>query len=81
LKAQSPHLKVLLAVGGWDHGSGPFSDMVADNDLRQKFVSGILEVTPIRRIRFRVKLLKCLLLELKRFGQRVTHLALVHSKR
>jgi len=49
LKAQSPHLKVLLAVGGWDHGSGPFSDMVADNDLRQKFVSTSVAFLKSRR--------------------------------
>ena len=49
LKAQSPHLKVLLAVGGWDHGSGPFSNMVADNDLRQKFVSTSVAFLKSRR--------------------------------
>lgn len=31
-------LKVLLAVGGWNFGSGPFSDMVHDERLRHEFV-------------------------------------------
>ena len=31
-------IKVLLAVGGWNFGSGPFSDMVADDRLRKEFV-------------------------------------------
>jgi len=39
LKKANPSLKVMLAVGGWNFGSGPFSDMVTDQALRQKFVS------------------------------------------
>jgi GH18 family chitinase len=31
-------LKVLLAVGGWNFGSQPFSDMVGDERLRKAFV-------------------------------------------
>ncbi len=38
LKKINPKLKVMLAVGGWNLGSGPFSDMVTDQTLRQKFV-------------------------------------------
>lgn len=38
LKNKNQNLKVLLAVGGWNFGSGPFSDMVADENLRQDFV-------------------------------------------
>jgi len=39
LKKANSSLKVMLAVGGWNFGSGPFSDMVTDQALRQKFVS------------------------------------------
>ena len=35
LKDQKPSLKVLLSIGGW--GSGRFSEMAADNDLRRDF--------------------------------------------
>jgi len=38
LKKVNPSLKVMLAVGGWNVGSGLFSDMVTDQALRQKFV-------------------------------------------
>ena len=38
LKTKNQNLKVLLAVGGWNFGSGPFSDMVADEKLRRDFV-------------------------------------------
>jgi chitinase len=31
-------VKVLLAVGGWNFGSGGFSDMVRDETLRKAFV-------------------------------------------
>jgi chitinase len=39
LKKVNPSLKVMLAVGGLYLGSGPFSDMVTDQALRQKFVN------------------------------------------
>ncbi len=35
---KSNNVKVLLAVGGWNFGSGLFSDMVANEDLRKGFV-------------------------------------------
>ena len=35
---QKSDVKVLLAVGGWNFGSGPFSDMVKDETLRRNFV-------------------------------------------
>jgi len=38
LKVQNPDLKVLLAVGGWNHGSGPFSKMAAKEITRAKFI-------------------------------------------
>ncbi len=38
LKTTNNNLKVSLAVGGWNFGSGPFSDMVADQNLRSQFV-------------------------------------------
>ena len=37
LKSQKPSLKVLLSVGGW--GSGRFSEMAADETLRQAFAA------------------------------------------
>ena len=38
LKGANPDLKVLLAVGGWNHGSGPFSDMANDDRTRKSFI-------------------------------------------
>jgi hypothetical protein len=38
LKEQNPDLKVMLAVGGWNHGSGPFTEMVATEKSRAEFV-------------------------------------------
>lgn len=37
LKKAAPHLKVLLSVGGW--GSGRFSEMASDADLRARFAA------------------------------------------
>ncbi|CAH1258832.1 CHIT1 [Branchiostoma lanceolatum] len=39
LKLTNPSLKTLLAVGGWNFGSGPFSDMVSTAAGRAEFVS------------------------------------------
>ncbi len=38
LKEINPELKVMLAVGGWNHGSGPFSKMANDDTKRANFV-------------------------------------------
>ena len=38
LKDKNESLKVLLAVGGWNHGSLLFSDMSRDDELRKNFV-------------------------------------------
>ncbi|CAF1164250.1 unnamed protein product [Rotaria sordida] len=38
LKEKNPDLKVLLAVGGWNHGSAPFTQMVATEQSQQQFV-------------------------------------------
>ncbi|NDV58614.1 glycosyl hydrolase family 18 protein [Bacteroides sp. 519] len=35
LKSQKPDLKILLSIGGW--GSGRFSEMAADDNLRKQF--------------------------------------------
>ena len=38
LKNQNNKLKILLAIGGWNHGSASFSDMVNDDQKRKQFV-------------------------------------------
>ncbi|KAM6980679.1 putative chitinase 10 [Aplochiton taeniatus] len=38
LKTKNPHLKTLLAVGGWNFGSTQFSIMVSNAATRQKFI-------------------------------------------
>jgi chitinase len=38
LKEQNPDLKIMLAVGGWNHGSAPFTQMVATEQSRTEFV-------------------------------------------
>jgi chitinase len=43
LKAQNPSLKVLIAVGGWNHGGAPFSIMVHDNGMRSNFVRNSID--------------------------------------
>lgn len=37
-KDVNPDLKILLAVGGWTHGSGPFTTMVATKASRTTFI-------------------------------------------
>jgi chitinase len=38
LKSKNKNLKVLLAVGGWNHGSLPFSNMVSNEAKRRNFI-------------------------------------------
>lgn len=42
LKRKNPNLKVTLSIGGW--GSGRFSEMVADNQLRLSFAQNCREI-------------------------------------
>lgn len=39
LKQQNPSLKTLLAVGGWNMGSAPFTRMVATDASRREFAT------------------------------------------
>jgi chitinase len=39
LKKQNPHLKILLAVGGWNMGSTDFSNMALTATSRELFAS------------------------------------------
>jgi len=38
-KIENPHLKVLLAVGGWNMASAPFTEMVATDQNIATFVN------------------------------------------
>lgn len=42
-KVSHPHLKVLLAIGGWNEGSINFSNLAADPVKRARFVSNSVE--------------------------------------
>ncbi|XP_075318416.1 acidic mammalian chitinase-like [Odontesthes bonariensis] len=43
LKTKNPHLKTLLAVGGWNFGSRQFSIMVSTPTNRQKFIQSSIK--------------------------------------
>ncbi|KAH9505781.1 hypothetical protein Btru_055795 [Bulinus truncatus] len=43
LKEKNPRLKTLLAVGGWTHGSQPFTEMVTSKSSRQKFIQHAID--------------------------------------
>lgn len=50
LKRIYPHLKVSLAIGGWNEGSKKFSNLVANTTTRAKFVKQV--TTFIRKYNF-----------------------------
>lgn len=43
LKLSNPSLKTLLAVGGWNFGSKPFSDMASQPSRRSIFINSTIE--------------------------------------
>lgn len=43
LKQRYPHLKVTLAIGGWNEGSTNYSLMSSDQQLRSRFVANALQ--------------------------------------
>ena len=43
LKIENPSLKTLLAVGGWNFGSKPFSDMASLKITRSEFVNSTIK--------------------------------------
>ncbi|GAB0094588.1 Probable chitinase 2 [Sergentomyia squamirostris] len=43
MKKTNPHLKVTLAIGGWNEGSLKYSQMVANPERRAKFVKNAFE--------------------------------------
>lgn len=43
LKRRNPHLKVTLAIGGWNEGSGNYSKLASEPGRRQVFVKQSLE--------------------------------------
>nr|AXX71249.1 chitinase [Bradysia odoriphaga] len=50
LKKNHPHLKVTLAVGGWNEGSKNYSIMAADPSRRKRFVNSALDF--VRKFNF-----------------------------
>jgi len=42
LKYAYPHLKVTIAIGGWNEGSKKYSEMVADADKRKNFTESVV---------------------------------------
>ena len=43
LKKKNPELKVMLAVGGWENGGEPFSQMARSAETRKIFIDSALE--------------------------------------
>ncbi|XP_028167467.1 probable chitinase 2 [Ostrinia furnacalis] len=42
LKKRYPHLKVTIAIGGWNEGSAKYSTMAATRESRQKFIDSVM---------------------------------------
>nr|QES86429.1 chitinase domain-containing protein 2 [Chilo infuscatellus] len=42
LKTHYPHLKVTIAVGGWDEGSEKYSKMASSRENREKFIMSVI---------------------------------------
>ncbi|XP_049540558.1 probable chitinase 2 [Anopheles darlingi] len=43
MRTANPHLKVLLAIGGWNEGSEKYSNLAANPERRQAFVKNALD--------------------------------------
>ena len=43
LRLKYPHLKVMIAIGGWNEGSKKYSEMAADDTKRKMFVNSTVE--------------------------------------
>ena len=50
LKMKNPDLKILLAIGGWTHGSAPFTALVANTQDMETFAANAIEY--LRNINF-----------------------------
>lgn len=44
MRQRNSNLKVLLAVGGWNAGSPPFSRMAASASTRAEFIQSVMDV-------------------------------------
>lgn len=42
LKMRYPHLKITIAIGGWNEGSSKFSTMSETPENRAKFINSVL---------------------------------------
>lgn len=41
-KKKQPRLKVTIAIGGWNEGSGKYSDMAGTAENRKLFIDSVL---------------------------------------
>ncbi|XP_053679405.1 endochitinase-like [Anopheles nili] len=44
LKDQFPHLKLVIAVGGWGHGGAKFSEMAKSRPRREQFIGSVVRL-------------------------------------